>query len=47
MPGDSIIVPDKVDLESGWSTVVRNTKDVTQIIYQLGIGAAAFKALGY
>ena len=47
MPGDAIIVPDKIDLETGWSTFIRNTKDITQILYQLGIGAAAFKALGY
>jgi protein involved in polysaccharide export with SLBB domain len=47
MPGDAIIVPYKIDLETGWSTFIRNTKDITQILYQLGIGAAAFKALGY
>jgi protein involved in polysaccharide export with SLBB domain len=45
MPGDSIVVPDKVDMEATWSTVVRNTKDITQIFYQLGLGAAALKTL--
>jgi len=45
MPGDSIVVPDKVDMEATWSTVVRNTKDLTQIFYQLGLGAAALKTL--
>ena len=45
MPGDSIVVPDKVDLEATWSSVVRNTKDLTQIFYQLGLGAAAIKTL--
>ena len=45
MPGDSILVPDKVDLEATWSSVVRNTKDLTQIFYQLGLGAAAIKTL--
>jgi protein involved in polysaccharide export with SLBB domain len=47
MPGDSIVVPDKVDMESTWSSAIRNTKDITQIFYQLGLGAAGLKALGY
>jgi hypothetical protein len=47
MPGDSIVVPDKLDLESGWSFGIRNAKDITQIFYQLGLGAAGLKALGY
>jgi hypothetical protein len=45
MPGDAIVVPDKVDLEATWSAVVRNTKDISQIFYQLGLGAAAIKIL--
>jgi protein involved in polysaccharide export with SLBB domain len=45
LPGDSIIVPDKLDMEATWSAVVRNTKDITQIFYQLGLGAAAIKTL--
>ena len=45
MPGDAIVVPDKIDLEATWSTVVRNAKDLTQIFYQLGLGAAALKTL--
>ena len=45
MPGDSIVLPEKVDRESTWSYVVRNTKDLTQILYQLGLGAAAYKTL--
>ena len=45
MPGDSIIMPEKVDKESSWNAVVRNAKDYTQILYQLGLGAAAFKSL--
>jgi hypothetical protein len=32
-------------LEATWSTVVRNTKDLTQIFYQLGLGAAAIRTL--
>ena len=45
MPGDSIVMPEKIDRESTWSSVVRNTKDITQILYQLGLGAAAYKTL--
>ena len=47
MPGDSLVVPDKVDMETSWSAWIRNAKDVTQIFYQLGLGAAGLKALGY
>lgn len=47
MPGDSIVMPDKLDREATWSAVVRNAKDITQIFYQLGLGAAGLKALGY
>lgn len=47
MPGDSIVMPDKLDREASWSSIVRNAKDVTQIFYQLGLGAAGLKALGY
>jgi protein involved in polysaccharide export with SLBB domain len=45
MPGDAIVVPDKIDLEAPWSAIVRNSKDFTQIFYQLGLGAAAIKTL--
>jgi protein involved in polysaccharide export with SLBB domain len=45
MPGDTIVMPEKLDRESGWSVLVRNTKDFTQIMYQLGLGAAAIKTL--
>lgn len=45
MPGDTIVLPEKLDRESVWSSVVRNTKDFTQILYQLGLGAAAIKTL--
>ncbi len=47
MPGDAIVVPDKINAETNWAAVVRNTKDITQIFYQLGLGAAGLKALGY
>jgi len=45
MPGDAILVPQKTDLEPMWSAFTRNTKDITQIFYQLGLGAAALKTL--
>jgi protein involved in polysaccharide export with SLBB domain len=45
MPGDSIVIPEKLDQESAWSSVIRNTVDITQIFYQLGLGAAAIKVL--
>jgi protein involved in polysaccharide export with SLBB domain len=45
LPGDTIVLPEKQDRESVWSAVFRNTKDITQILYQLGFGAAAIKTL--
>ena len=45
MPGDTIVLPEKLDRESSWSVFLRNTKDITQVIYQLGIGVAAVKVL--
>lgn len=45
MPGDTIVLPEKVDRESSWSFFIRNTKDISQIFYQLGLGAAAIKTL--
>lgn len=45
MPGDTVIVPAKVDRESGYSFLVRALRDWTQIFSNLGIGAAAIKTL--
>jgi protein involved in polysaccharide export with SLBB domain len=45
LPGDTIVLPEKQDRETIWSAVFRNTKDITQILYQLGLGAAAIKTL--
>jgi hypothetical protein len=45
LPGDTIVMPEKFDRESGWSQTIRNAKDFTQILYQLGLGAAAIKTL--
>ncbi len=40
-PGDTIVVPEQLD-KTKWTTEL---KDWTQIIYQLGLGAAAIKVL--
>lgn len=45
LPGDTIVMPEKFDRESVWSQTVRNAKDFTQVLYQLGLGAAAIKTL--
>jgi hypothetical protein len=45
MPGDTVIIPDKEVAESGYSVFVRGLKDWTQVIYQLGLSAAAYKTL--
>lgn len=45
LPGDVIVLPEKTDHESAWSAFTRNAKDVTQIIYQFSLGAAAIKTL--
>jgi protein involved in polysaccharide export with SLBB domain len=45
LPGDTIFLPEKLDRESAWSQTVRTAKDFTQVLYQLGLGAAAIKTL--
>jgi len=44
-PGDTIVIPEKVDRETNYTAFIRGVKDWTQIIYQLGLGAAAVKVL--
>ncbi len=44
-PGDMVVIPEKVDRESTYSVFMRGLKDWTQVIYQLGLGAAAIKVL--
>jgi protein involved in polysaccharide export with SLBB domain len=41
-PGDTIFVPEEIDK----TTWVQNAKDWTQILYQFGLGVAAYKSLG-
>ena len=43
--GDTLIVPEKVDLESKWNGFVRGFKDWTQILANLGLTAAAINTL--
>jgi SLBB domain len=45
MPGDTLIVPTKIDRENRYNFVVRALKDWTQILSNLGIGAVAIKSL--
>lgn len=45
MPGDTLIVPAKVDRETGYNFLVRALRDWTQIFSNLGIGAAAIRTL--
>ncbi len=45
MPGDTLIVPARLDRESGYNFLVRALRDWTQIFSNLGIGAAAIQTL--
>jgi hypothetical protein len=45
MPGDTVIVPARIDRETGYNFLVRALRDWTQIFSNLGIGAAAIKTL--
>ena len=44
-PGDSIFVPEKLDRRTGYVQFMQGAKDWTQLIYQFGLGAAAYKTL--
>lgn len=45
MPGDTVVVPQKVDQETAWTAFTRNAIDITQIISNLGLGLAALRSL--
>lgn len=45
MPGDTIVVPEKMVRETGYSVFMRGLKDWTQVLGQLGLTAAAIKVL--
>ena len=44
-PGDTLVVPPKLDRESNYSVIVRGLRDWSQIFSGLGIGAAAIRTL--
>ncbi len=44
-PGDALIMPNQLDLESWGRALVRNLKDWSQIFSQFGLGLAAIKVL--
>jgi hypothetical protein len=46
MPGDSIVIPQKIDKETRWTAFMRNTREWAQIFANFGLGAAAIKTLG-
>lgn len=45
MPGDTIVVPEKFNKESAWTRFVSGVKEWSQILANLGLGAAAIKTL--
>ncbi|MCF8210149.1 MAG: SLBB domain-containing protein [Rhodoferax sp.] len=44
-PGDSVFVPATMDRRSAYTVFMQGAKDWTTLLYQFGIGAAAFKTL--
>ncbi len=44
-PGDTIFVPEAFDRRTGYTQFMQGAKDWTTILYQFGIGAAAWKTL--
>ena len=45
MPGDTVAVPAKLNRQTAWTKFVVGLKDWTQILYQMGLGVAAWKTL--
>jgi hypothetical protein len=45
MPGDTVVVPAKLDRRTNWTKFVTGLKDWTQVLYQLGLGVAAWEVL--
>jgi protein involved in polysaccharide export with SLBB domain len=44
-PGDAIFVPEEIDKRTDYTRFIEGAKDWTQLLYQFGIGAAAWKQL--
>jgi protein involved in polysaccharide export with SLBB domain len=45
MPGDTIVVPERLDKTTAWSRFTQGAREWTQILANFGLGAAAFKTL--
>jgi len=45
MPGDTIVVPEKVDRQTAWTKFTQGAREWTQILANFGLGAAAIKTL--
>lgn len=45
MPGDTVVVPEKSDRKTAWTHFMVGLKDWTQILYQMGLGIAAWKTI--
>ena len=45
MPGDVIVVPEKVDKETAWTKFTQGTREWAQIFANFGLGAAAIQTL--
>ncbi|MFY9327265.1 MAG: SLBB domain-containing protein [Georgfuchsia sp.] len=45
LPGDIVVVPEKVDMETAWNAFVRGTKDISQIFANFGLAAAAIHVM--
>jgi hypothetical protein len=45
MPGDTIVVPEKLDKQTPWSKFMQGARDWTQIFANFGLGAAAIQTL--
>ncbi|WP_323140456.1 polysaccharide biosynthesis/export family protein [Massilia phyllosphaerae] len=45
MPGDTIVVPEKIDKTTAWSRFTQGAREWTQILANFGLGAAAVKTL--
>ena len=45
MPGDSVVVPAKIDRESSYTALIRGLKDWTSILSNFGLGVVSFHQL--
>jgi protein involved in polysaccharide export with SLBB domain len=45
MPGDTIVVPEKLDKQTTWTKFTQGAREWTQILANFGLGAAAIKTL--